>query len=118
MAEDARAFVGRSPQGNAELTFRMARPTDLWFHARGVPGAHVILRVDGGRHPTEREIERAAGLAAHYSKARDAAKVDVDFTERKYVRKQRAAAPGLVWYSDSRTLRVAPSADEEDGLAP
>jgi len=109
IADDARAFVGRSPQGNAELTFRVARPSDLWFHARGVPGAHVILRVDGSRRPNDDEITRAASLAAYYSKARESAKVDVDFTERKHVRKQRAAAPGLVWYTEARTLRVAPA---------
>jgi predicted ribosome quality control (RQC) complex YloA/Tae2 family protein len=109
IAPDARIFVGRSPQGNADLTFRAARPNDLWFHARGVPGAHVILRIDGGRKAEVVELERAAALAALNSKARDAEKVEVDFTERKHVRKQRGAAPGLVWYTGARTLLVAPS---------
>jgi predicted ribosome quality control (RQC) complex YloA/Tae2 family protein len=109
IAPDARIFVGRSPQGNADLTFRLARPNDLWFHARGVPGAHVILRIDGGRRAEGVELERAAALAALNSKARDAEKVEVDFTERKHVRKQRGAAPGLVWYAGARTLLIAPS---------
>jgi predicted ribosome quality control (RQC) complex YloA/Tae2 family protein len=115
IAPDARIFVGRSPQGNADLTFRAARPNDLWFHARGVPGAHVILRIDGGRKAEVTELERAAALAALNSKAHDAEKVEVDFTERKHVRKQRGAAPGLVWYTGARTLLVAPSdADRAD----
>jgi predicted ribosome quality control (RQC) complex YloA/Tae2 family protein len=108
LAEDARAFVGRSPTGNAELTFRIARPDDLWFHARNIPGAHVVLRLDAAREPSEAEVEAAASLAAFHSKARASEKVEVDYTRRKYVRKQIGGAPGLVWYTHARTLLVAP----------
>jgi predicted ribosome quality control (RQC) complex YloA/Tae2 family protein len=108
IAPDARIFIGRSPQSNADLTFRTARPNDFWFHARNTPGAHVVLRIDGGRKPEGAELERAAALAAFFSKARDEKSVEVDYTERKHVRKQRGAAPGLVWYTDARTLRVTP----------
>ena len=108
IAADARIFIGRSPQGNADLTFRLARPNDLWFHARNVPGAHVVLRIDGARKAEAAELQRAAALAAFYSKGRDAQSVEIDYTERKHVRKQRGAAPGLVWYTDASTLRVAP----------
>lgn len=110
VAADARVLVGRSPQSNAELTFRTARPDDLWFHTRGSPGAHVILRIDSKREPQESELETAAGLAAHFSRARSSAKVQVDYTQRKHVRRRQGAAPGLVWYTNARTLLVSPQA--------
>ena len=108
LADDARIYVGRSPRGNTDLTFRIARPDDLWFHARATPGAHVILRIDSRRKPEPSELERAASLAAYHSKARAAEKVEIDFTERKHVRRQQNAPPGLVWYTNARTLVVAP----------
>jgi len=108
LARDARVYVGRSPAGNADLTFRVAAPDDLWFHARATPGAHVVLHFDAPREPAERELEAAAALAAFHSKARGSEKVAVDYTERKHVRKQQNAPPGLVWYTHARTLLVAP----------
>jgi predicted ribosome quality control (RQC) complex YloA/Tae2 family protein len=108
LADDARVYVGRSPKGNADLTFRLARPDDLWFHARNTPGAHVVLHLDTAREATPSELERAAELAAFHSKAGASDKVSVDFTERKYVRRQSNAPPGLVWYTNARTLVVAP----------
>jgi len=108
IASDAKIFVGRSPRMNADLTFRVARPDDLWFHARNAPGAHVILRIDGKRAPSSSEIERAAELAAFHSRGREARSVAVDYTERKHVRKRAGAAPGLVSYTDARTISVAP----------
>ncbi len=104
----SRIVVGRSPMENAELTFQLARPDDLWFHAQGVPGAHVILsRDDRGRAPDE-DIQTAASLAAFYSKARAAVTTAVDYTLRKHVRKQRAAPPGLVWYTHAKTIVAQP----------
>jgi predicted ribosome quality control (RQC) complex YloA/Tae2 family protein len=108
IADDARIYVGRSPKGNADLTFRLARPDDFWFHARETPGAHVVLHIDSAREPAPAELERAAELAAFHSKARASEKVAVDYTERKYVRRQQNAPPGLVWYTNARTLVVAP----------
>lgn len=108
LSDEARIYVGRSPRGNAELTFRLARPGDLWFHARNTPGAHVILHIDSGREPSEAELERAAALAAYHSKARSSERVDVDFTERKFVRRRQNAPPGLVWYTNARTIAAAP----------
>jgi predicted ribosome quality control (RQC) complex YloA/Tae2 family protein len=105
---DARVYVGRSPRNNAELTFRVARPDDLWFHARATPGAHVLLRIDSQRAPSESELVAAAQLAAFHSKGRAAEKVAVDYTQRKYVRRRQGAPPGLVWYTNARTLFVAP----------
>jgi predicted ribosome quality control (RQC) complex YloA/Tae2 family protein len=108
-ASGARILVGRSPTENAELTFRVARPNDWWFHTQHVPGAHVILQRDDRAEPAAEDIERAAALAAFFSKARASAKVPIDYTLRKHVRAQRNAPPGLVWYTHPRTIVVEPA---------
>lgn len=107
-ASGSRILVGRSPVENAELTFRVARPNDLWFHAQGTPGAHVILSHDARGAPAPEDLQTAAALAALHSKAKGSAAVAVDYTLRKHVRKQRAAPPGLVWYTHAKTLIVEP----------
>ena len=105
----ATAYVGRSPKDNDRLTFSVARPYDYWFHARGIPGAHVILRLPAaGRAASAAQIEAAAALAARASRAGDAGKVEVDYTQRKHVRR-RGARTGLVWYTDFKTVLVAPA---------
>ncbi|HET9392912.1 MAG TPA: NFACT RNA binding domain-containing protein [Candidatus Rubrimentiphilum sp.] len=104
----SRILVGRSPLENAELTFRVARPDDLWFHARGQPGAHVILQRDDRRDAPEEDVLTAAQLAAAHSKGRNSAKVTVDYTPRKHVRKRPNAAPGLVFYTNAKSLLVEP----------
>jgi predicted ribosome quality control (RQC) complex YloA/Tae2 family protein len=106
----ARIYVGRSPRENVEVTFRIARPDDLWFHARGIPGSHVVLQAPPGEAPHDDDLAAAADLAATHSRARQAPRVEIDYTERKYVRKQRDAAPGLVWYTNARTRLGHPSA--------
>lgn len=108
LASGARIYVGRSPRENVEVTFRIARPDDLWFHARGIPGAHVVLHPASGAEPSREEIATAAGIAAHNSRAAGSAAVDVDYTARKFVRKQRDGKPGMVWYTNFKTIRVAP----------
>jgi predicted ribosome quality control (RQC) complex YloA/Tae2 family protein len=107
-ASGSRILVGRSPVENAELTFRVARPNDLWFHAQNIPGAHVILQRDDKSEPPVDDLERAASLAAFYSKARASAKVPIDYTLRKHVRAQKDAPPGLVWYTHPRTITAEP----------
>ncbi len=99
----ARIYVGRSPAQNVDLTFRLARPDDLWFHARNIPGAHVVLRPADGTQPSDDDVARAADLAALHSKGAAGERVEVDYTQRKHVRKQRDAAPGLVWYTNFKT---------------
>lgn len=106
----ARLYVGRSPRENVEVTFSIARPDDLWFHARNVPGAHVVLTTNDRSAPSDDEITTAAAIAAYHSKARASANVDVDYTRRKFVRKQKNAGPGMVWYTDFKTVRVSPRA--------
>lgn len=99
------AYVGRSPKDNERLTFTVAGPNDLWFHARGIPGAHVIVK-SASAPLGERQIKEAARLAATHSKAAGSAGVDVDFTARKHVRRRGTGGSGLVWYTDFRTVRV------------
>jgi predicted ribosome quality control (RQC) complex YloA/Tae2 family protein len=103
------AFVGASAAGNAAVTFDLAQSDDVWLHARGVPGAHVILRRAGPRaEPPVEVLERAAQLAAWHSAARTAGHVEVDAAPRRSVRKIPNSPPGLVRYANERTLRVEP----------
>lgn len=108
----ARIYVGRSPRENVEVTFKIAKPDDLWFHARGIPGSHVVLQSAPGSEPHDDDITAAADLAAAHSKARNAPRVEVDYTERKYVRKQRDAGPGMVWYTNARTRVGSPGSQK------
>jgi predicted ribosome quality control (RQC) complex YloA/Tae2 family protein len=101
-------YVGTSAAGNAAVTFDVASADDLWLHARGVPGAHVILRTKGAP-PPEDIVERAAQIAAWYSAARTAGAVEVDVALRRHVKKIPSAPPGLVRYANERTLRVTPT---------
>jgi hypothetical protein len=99
-------LVGRGARENHHLTFRVARPEDVWLHARDVPGAHVILRDPEGRAGAD-DLREAAEIAAFFSDARSAAKVDVHVTRRKHLRPARGT-PGRVLIGHSDTLRVAP----------
>jgi predicted ribosome quality control (RQC) complex YloA/Tae2 family protein len=105
-------LVGRSARQNDALTFGQARPGDLWLHARGVPGAHVVIRGEGRTVP-ERTVTEAARLAAQHSKARHDTAVDVIITERRHVRRIPGAPPGLVTVAQERVLRVRPGGREE-----
>jgi predicted ribosome quality control (RQC) complex YloA/Tae2 family protein len=107
----SRILVGRSPLENADLTFRVARPNDVWLHVQGQPGAHAIVQRDDRNEPPEADIAAAARLAAYHSKARESTGVAVDYTQRKHVRKRPGAAPGLVFYTDYKTIVVDPNAD-------
>jgi predicted ribosome quality control (RQC) complex YloA/Tae2 family protein len=106
-------FVGRNSRENDEVTFRQAGGNDWWFHARGVPGAHVIVRSSEGLLPPD-TVQRAAELAAFFSKLRDDTDVPVDYTRRRYVRRIPGAAPGLVTYRREQTIRVVPCGPGED----
>jgi predicted ribosome quality control (RQC) complex YloA/Tae2 family protein len=102
-----RVWVGKNALQNQELTFRRAAPDDLWLHARGIPGAHVIVQTQGQAVP-ERTVEWAAGLTAYYSRGRDDTQVAVDVVHRRYVRRPKGGRPGQVVYRHERTLQVAP----------
>jgi len=103
-------WAGKSSENNDLLTLRHARPNDLWFHARGASGSHVVLRVSSAKGtPGKRAKEQAAAIAAYYSKMRNARLVPVAVTERKYVRKPKGAPAGTVALDRERVLMVAPA---------
>ncbi len=104
--DGAEILVGKSARDNDDLTFHVARGSDLFLHARDVPGSHVILRRQGRAEPSSEALLDAATLAAHASKLRNELVVDVLYIERKHVRKPRGAAPGLVQTGSPRTLSV------------
>jgi len=108
LTDGATILAGRTNQDNDRLTFKVAAPDDLWFHARGLPGAHVILRT-GGRPAREGEIAQAAAVAAYFSKGRSSGSVAVDYTPRRFVRKPKGRRPGFVVYVREETVRVAPA---------
>ncbi|MEJ7809247.1 MAG: NFACT RNA binding domain-containing protein [Gemmatimonadaceae bacterium] len=109
-------WVGRGAQSNDELTFHESSPDDVWLHARDAAGAHVILRWQRDDSPPPRDLEDAAMLAAWHSRNRGSTVVPVDWTRRKYVRKPRGGAPGLVLLSRAETIFVRPSAVTEKRL--
>jgi predicted ribosome quality control (RQC) complex YloA/Tae2 family protein len=102
-------YVGRSAGQNERVTFALGGPDDLWLHARGIPGAHVIVK-SGGRDVPEQTLLEAAALAAYFSKGRDEAGVDVEIARRALVRRVPGGPPGLVTYRAERAVRVAPRA--------
>jgi predicted ribosome quality control (RQC) complex YloA/Tae2 family protein len=98
-------LVGRGAAENDELTRRVARGNDLWLHARGQAGAHVVIRV-AGKPADQESLLDAATLAAHFSDARGEPQVEVACTQAKYVKKGRGVAPGAVTYSQERMLHL------------
>ena len=105
--------MGRSARSNDDVTFSHANPSDLWFHAFRMPGSHVVLKTQPGTDPTDEESHRAASLAAHFSKAKNASKAEVMMTEKKNVTKIKGGPPGLVRVKSYKTIRVTPKPPEE-----
>src|SRR5512137_1808268 len=99
-------LVGKGAAENDQLTVRVARGNDLWLHARGRPGAHVVLRLRKGLAPDQESLLDAVHLAAHFSDARGEAAPEVVYTPVKHVRKARGSAPGAVTYSQERALAL------------
>lgn len=102
-------LVGKNSRQNEEVTFRQASANDIWLHARGVPGAHVIIKA-GGREVPRTTIEQAASLAAYYSQGRGNTNVPVDYTLQRYVRHMKGGGPGMAIYEREKTIYVEPSA--------
>lgn len=108
-----RVYIGHNNRQNDFLTGKKAHPYDLWFHAKNLPGSHVVLACHG-QTPTPRQIERTAQIAAYYSKGRNDAKVEVDAALIKHVKKPPHAAPGFVLFTHQQTYRVSPQAPATD----
>ena len=104
-------YVGKNNYQNEELTFKVATGNDWWFHAKGIPGSHVILKSNNEEELPDRVYEEAASLAAFYSKAKDADKVEVDYIQKKNIKKVAGAAPGFVIYHSNWSMVVTPRAD-------
>jgi predicted ribosome quality control (RQC) complex YloA/Tae2 family protein len=103
-------FVGRGARDNDALTFRHAAPDDRFFHARGLSGAHVILRVQAGREPSDEAIVAAATLAAHFSGSRGDLAADVSCAVRRDLRRGRAHGSVILRASTTRRVRMDPDA--------
>lgn len=105
-----RILIGRNNKQNDVISKTKGKKGDLWFHARGVPGAHVLLKLDGkSEQPDDDDVQCAARLAAYYSKARNGGKVPVAMTNAENVSKPRGAPPGLVQITSERLVTVRPS---------
>ena len=91
-------YVGKNNFQNDELTFQFANGGDWWFHAKKMPGSHVIVKTEGVTELPDRVFEEAAKLAAYYSKGRGSDKVEIDYVQKKYVKKPGGAKPGFVVY--------------------
>ena len=107
-------LVGRNNAQNDELTTRLARRTDYWFHVKSLHGSHVVLRCED-RPPTEAGLQAAAELAAFYSQARGSGRTAVDYTMVRNVKKPSGALPGKVIYTDYRTVIVGSAGGSPEG---
>jgi predicted ribosome quality control (RQC) complex YloA/Tae2 family protein len=102
-------LIGKNAENNDLLTFKFARKHDIWLHAQGVSGSHVVVRLpDKNNYPPIKLIEQAASIAAYFSSARNSSTVPVNYTEVRYVRKPRKAPPGTAMVTNSKTIFVEP----------
>ena len=100
-------YVGKNNLQNEELTFKVASGNDWWFHSKTFPGSHVIVKTNGDELP-DRTFEEAARLAAYYSKGKDQPKVEIDYIERKHIKKVSGAKPGFVIYHTNYSMAIEP----------
>lgn len=105
-------YIGKNNLQNDELTFKMAGNKDLWFHAKQMPGSHVIVLTHGEEELPDRLYVEAASAAAYYSRGRSASKVDVDYVRRKEIKKPAGARPGYVIYHTNYSITVEPTIDD------
>lgn len=101
-------FAGKSAEDNDLVSFRLALPTDLWFHLNGAPGSHVLLRGPEGVKPPKAMVEAAAGIAAYHSKARNGGRCSVDCCLAADVSKPPRAPAGMVNIRHAKSIRAMP----------
>ena len=106
--EDYTLLIGRNNFENDYLTLKYARKNDLWFHVKDIPGSHCVLLLENKSIPSDNILVKCAELAASHSKAENSSNVPVDFCEIKYVKKPNGAKPGMVIYTNNKTLYVTP----------
>lgn len=109
-------YVGKNNLQNEELTFSFANGNDWWFHAKGAPGSHVIVKTGGDELP-DRTFEEAGRLAAYYSKNRGSDKVEIDYVEKKHVKKPNGSKPGFVVYYTNYSLVIDSDISNLKGLS-
>ena len=116
LASDGKTIilVGRNNLQNEELTFKIARKEELWFHAKNIPGSHVVI--SGNLNPSDEVKTDAAELAAYYSKGRLSNLVQVDMIEVKKLNKPTGGKPGFVTYTGQKTLRVTPDSEKIESM--
>ncbi|MBT8042639.1 MAG: DUF814 domain-containing protein [Pontiella sp.] len=112
LADGFAALAGKTDADNDLLSLKVARANDLWFHVRGQPGSHVILRHPDGEKPDSALVRQAASIAAWHSKMRNAGTVPVCYTEAKHVGKPRGAKPGSVSIKREKIVKVRPALPE------
>lgn len=112
LAEGWTIMAGRTDADNDHLSLRIARANDWWFHVRGMPGSHVILKVQRGREPPNAVLRQAAAVAAYHSKARRGGRVAVSATRARFVHKPRGAKPGTVQIRRETVFKVRPALPE------
>ncbi len=103
-------FVGKNNYQNEYLSFKLANNDDWWFHAKKIPGSHVILKTNGAE-PSDKSIEEAANLAAHFSKAGSSPSVEVDYVQKKHLKKTAGSKPGFVIYHTNYSLLASTNID-------
>ena len=113
--EGTTILVGKNNYQNDRLTFKISKPTDIWLHAKDIPGSHVIIRCDYTK-ANDNLLVYAAKLAGHFSKAQNSSNIPVDYTKRQYVKKPSGAKPGFVIYTNQKTLYITPDTDELNAL--
>ena len=99
-------YVGKNNFQNEELTFKIATGNDWWFHAKGVPGSHVIVKTEGADDMPDTTFEEAGRLAAYYSQNRDNEKVEIDYIQKKHIKKPKGGKPGFVVYYTNYSLII------------
>jgi predicted ribosome quality control (RQC) complex YloA/Tae2 family protein len=102
-------LAGRTEADNDRLSIKLARPNDWWFHVRGMPGSHVLLRSREDIEPDRETLKRAAAVAAYHSKARQGGVVAVSCTRARFVTKPRGAKTGTVEIRKESVLKVRPA---------
>jgi len=102
-------LAGKTDMDNDRLSLKTAKPNDWWFHIKGIPGSHVILRAKPGQEPDKETLKQAAAVAAYHSKARNGGVAAVSCTLAKYVTKPRGAKPGTVQIRKESVLKVRPA---------
>jgi predicted ribosome quality control (RQC) complex YloA/Tae2 family protein len=106
-SDNVEVLIGRNNRQNDLITFKRSHHDDIWLHTKDIPGSHVILRT-GAAEPSPAALQEAAQLAAYFSKARQSARVPVDYARRRHVKKPAGAKPGFVIYDHQSTLYVTP----------